>query len=555
VGSQRRSGRLELTWTNKDWRLLAAPDGHYEWLPPEHYRVAEVRLLHDIARIGQTCSASERARDNLLVQGDALAALTSLAELPEFASEYLGQVRLAYLDPPFNTQQAFVQYDDALEHSVWLTMMRDRLELVRRLLAPDGSVWVHCDDSEQAHLRVVMDELFGREAFVATVVWEKRYSRSNDAAISGSHDYLLVYSPNPRHWAAKRNRLPRTEAQARQYRNPDGDPRGPWRAVPFDAPNVRPNLEYPITTPSGKVRYPPAGRCWRMTEDKWREIVNAGLAYFGRDGSGAPAVKEFLGEAGGIVPNTWWPHEETGHSDEAKKEAMAFAGSGSPFATPKPERLLRRIIEIASNPGEVVLDCFLGSGTTAAVAHKLGRRWIGVEWEEQIVRQFCLPRLRQVVSGEDQGGVSAGLHWTGGGGFRVLALAPSMFADDHGRIVLAEWAINGRLAEATAAQLGFAYEPDTPFAGRRGRVRLAVIDGLVNPDVAELLVAALGVDETLVVCGTAVDPAAGEALRVTRPGSRVRKIPSSILREYADRRPWWAADQSPAAAARPGASA
>lgn len=374
--NEQYEGRLELTWTNKHLNLLAHEDGTYEWLPQSDYRVAEVRLLHDVDSVGEVGGDRERASDNLLIRGDALYGLTSLSNLPEFAHEYVGRVKLAYLDPPFNTQQAFAHYDDALEHSVWLTMMRDRLVQIKKLLAKDGSVWVHLDDYEMAYCRAALDEVFGRDCFVSTVVWEKRYSRSNDAALSSSHDYLLVYSPDPKAWGEWRNRLPRSEEQRKQYRNPDDDPRGPWRAVPFDAPNIRENLAYPIKTPFGKIRRPPPGRCWRMTEDKWNEIVAAGLAYFGKDGSGAPSIKQYLADAPGIVPNTWWSHEEAGHNDEAKRELMAMFPGKSPFATPKPERLLERIIEIASNPGDVVLDCFVGSGTTAAVAHKMGRRWI-----------------------------------------------------------------------------------------------------------------------------------------------------------------------------------
>jgi adenine-specific DNA-methyltransferase len=185
-GNPTYQGRLELTWTNKHLRLLAADDGSYEWVSPSDYRVAEVRLLHDAGTVGEV--SLDRAKDNLLIRGDALNALTSLIELPEFAREYVGKVKLAYLDPPFNTQQSFLQYDDALEHSVWLTMMRDRLAQVKTLLAPEGSVWVHCDNSEQAYLKVMMDELFGRENFVEVIVWEKDQGRRNDTDISGVHD-------------------------------------------------------------------------------------------------------------------------------------------------------------------------------------------------------------------------------------------------------------------------------------------------------------------------------------------------------------------------------
>ncbi len=529
-------GRLELTWTNKHLRLLADDNGSYEWVPPSDYRVAEVRLLHNVGAVGEVKGDKLRVQDNLLIRGDALNALNSLVEMPEFAREYVGKVKLVYLDPPFNTQQSFLHYDDALEHSVWLTMMRDRLLHIKTLLSPDGSVWVHCDDSEQAYLRVMMDEVFGRERFVATVVWENRYSRSNDASLSVSHNYLLVYASDPVRWSRLRNRLPRTKDQAKQYSNPDNDPEGPWRAIPWDAPNIRPNLSYPITTPSGRVRHPPPGRCWSRTEDQWMEIVKAGLAYFGKNGDGAPAFKQHLKNASPIVPNTWWSHEDCGHSDEAKKEMISLFPGIASFATPKPERLMYRIIHIATSPGDIVLDCFLGSGTTAAVAQKMGRRWIGIERSVETVNTYAIPRLTKVVEGSDTGGVSELVAWGGSGGFRMLDVAPSMFAEDSGVVVLADWATDGQLAEATAAQLGYDYHSDPPFCGRKGRTRLAVVDGLVNVDVIQLLLRALTEEERLVVCGTAIDPSAREHLRSLRPGSSLRKIPQSILQEYRDQR-------------------
>ncbi len=512
--------------------MLAQEDGSYEWVSPSDYRVAEVRLLHDAGTAGEVGIGRNRVKDNLLIQGDALNALTSLNELPEFEREYVGKVKLVYLDPPFNTQQSFLQYDDALEHSVWLTMMRDRLLQIKQLLSSDGSVWVHCDDSEQGYLRVMMDDTFGREMFVATVVWENRYSRSSDAALSVSHNYLLVYSPDPSKWSKLRNRLPRSSEQEKQYSNSDKDPEGPWRAIPWDAPNLRPNLSYPIVTKAGTVRYPPPGRCWSRTEDQWQDIVDAGLAYFGKSGDGAPAFKQYLKDAAAIVPNTWWSHEETGHSDEAKKEIMALFPGIPAFATPKPERLMHRIIHIATNPGDIVLDCFLGSATTVAVAHKMGRRWVGCEMSESTVNTYVRPRLIKVIEGNDAGGISKMVSWEGGGGFRMLTVAPSMFTEEGGQVFLSDWATNGQLAEVTAAQLHYDYDYDPPFCGRRGRSRLAVIDGLVNESVVRLLLNALPEDERVVVCGTALDVAARDVLRTLRPGSSVRKIPQSILQDY-----------------------
>ena len=231
-------------------------------------------------------------------------------------------------------------------------------------------------------------------------------------------------------------------------------------------------------------------------------------------------------------PDTVWRYRDVGSNRTAKSELQRLFPGVAPFTTPKPERLLQRIVHIASNPGDVVLDCFAGSGTTAAVAQKLGRRWIAVESSRDTVSTFTQPRLEKVVAGADPGGITKDTGWEGGGGFRVLEVGPSMFAESGGRVWLAEWAADGSLGEATAAQLGFGYEPEPPFAGRKGRTRLAVVDGLVNPDVARLLVGALAPEEKLVLCGTAIDPDVTQALRELRPGSRARKIPASILAEY-----------------------
>jgi adenine-specific DNA-methyltransferase len=219
------SGKLELTWTNKHLRLLADEAGGYTWVPPADYRVAEVRLLHDVGEIGQTRAERSRAKDNLLIRGDALNVLTTLCELPEFAREYVGKVKLAYLDPPFNTKQAFDHYDDALEHSVWLTMMRDRLLQIRKLLSPDGSVWVHCDDSEQPYLKVMMDEVMGRDSFLGCVVWKRRNDTRNTAILSANHDYIIVFARDVSR--VQFNLLPRTEEMEARYSNPDNDPRDP----------------------------------------------------------------------------------------------------------------------------------------------------------------------------------------------------------------------------------------------------------------------------------------------------------------------------------------
>ncbi|MGH9026817.1 MAG: site-specific DNA-methyltransferase [Acidimicrobiia bacterium] len=529
------SGRLELTWTNKDMRLLAHEDGRYEWVPASDYRVAETRLLHNVASVGDVGPDPTRASDNLLIRGDALYGLTCLLELPEFARNYAGKVRLCYIDPPFNTGQAFEHYDDALEHSVWLTMMRDRLLQVRRLLSENGSVWLHLDDAEVHRARCVLDEVFGAGNFIATVIWQKIHARNNSAQhFSTDHDYVLVYAKSKDAWV--RNRIDRTALSDKEFWNPDDDPRGPWRRSDLTASHAYSEGKYEVTGPDGDTFKPRENRWWSVSKETFEALRADDRLWWGRTGTSFPFRKRFQSELLGLVPTTIWPHDDVGDNREAKSEITRLFGRDAMFGTPKPERFLHRVMNIASDPGDIVVDCFLGSGTTAAVAHKLGRRWVGIEWSADTVATFALPRLTKVVKGQDVGGVTEAASWSGGGGFRVLDVAPSMFEDDEGRVVLAEWATNGALCEATAAQLGFDFIEEPPFCGRKGRTRLAVVDGLVGEEAIRVLIGALGVDERAVVCGTAIDPAARAVLKELRPGSTMRKIPGSILEEYRQHR-------------------
>jgi len=433
-----------LHWLTRDADIHAATHAPY-------------RLLEE----SRDLSIGDRDTGNMLIQGDNFDALKAL--LPYYA----GKVKCIFIDPPYNTRSAFEHYDDNLEHAQWLAMMYPRLELLRNLLAEDGSIWVSIDDNEGHYLKVIMDEVFGRKNFLVSIPWESRYSRSNDAIFSLSHNHIMVYATSPSLWKNIRNRLPRTEDQAKQYKNPDNDQRGAWRAIPWDAPNIRENLSYPITTPSGKVRLPPSGRHWSRTEDQWLDIVNAGLAYFGKSGDGAPSFKQFLSEAAAIVPNTWWEHEEAGHTDEAKKEISTLFGSDNSFDTPKPERLIQRILHIATNHGDLVLDSFLGSGTTAAVAHKMNRRYIGIEMGDHAMTH-CAPRLRKVIEGE-QGGISEAVGWKGGGGFRFFSLGQPVF-DEAGHIA------QGIRFAPLAAHLWF-IETSFPFSGDAASPLLGIHEG------------------------------------------------------------------------------
>jgi adenine-specific DNA-methyltransferase len=378
---------------------------------------------------GHVFGDATAARNNLLIQGDNLQALKALLPF------YRGQVKCIFIDPPYNTKSAFEHYDDNLEHSQWLSMMLPRLQVLRDLLSEDGSIWVTIDDNEGHYLKVLMDEVFGRGNFVANNVWQKRYSRENRESIGDVHDHLLLYVKSPEKFKAVRNRIPLDEAQAKIYKNPDNpketDPSKRWRGLPMTAQGYRPNQMYVITAPNGKKHIPPEGRCWSTIESEYLKLRNAGRIYWGKDGNAQPSVIRFLSEVEGLVPWTWWNHEEVGHTDEAKKEVMVLFESGDVFGTPKPERLLHRVLHIATNPGDLVLDSFLGSGTTAAVAHKMGRRWIGIEMGEHATTH-CTPRLQKVIDGE-QGGISAAVGWQGGGGFQLLQLGAPLF-DEQGDI-------------------------------------------------------------------------------------------------------------------------
>lgn len=379
------------------------------------------RLLEEIPDLGH----GDRDAGNMLIQGDNLDALKAL--LPFYA----GQVKCIYIDPPYNTRSAFEHYDDSLEHSKWLAMMWPRLELLRDLLSESGAIWVSIDDNEGHYLKVIMDEVFGRTNFIANVIWQKVFSPKNTAKhFSDDHDHILVYAKNSESW--RPNDMPRSDKLNSSYKNPDNDPRGPWTSGDLSARNFYGAGTYSIECPSGRViAGPPNGMYWRVSKEKFLAMNAEARIWWGKDGNNTPRIKRFLNEVKqGVVPQTMWMNSEVGNTQEAKKEVVAIFGSEN-FMTPKPERLLNRIISIGSNPGDLVLDSFLGSGTTAAAAQKMGRRYIGIEMGDQAVTH-CAPRLRKVIEGE-QGGISESINWQGGGGFRFYRLGEPAF-DAEGRI-------------------------------------------------------------------------------------------------------------------------
>ena len=403
---------IQLIWPNKDLLLKASGETSYEWV-----QLTDRRLLKPL-KFEILTAHPLSARTNVLAIGDGLDVLEALT-----AQTVLdGGVRLVYIDPPFNTQVNFRQYDDTMQRSMWLSMMRDRLAALRPLLAEDASIWVHLDDSELHRARAVMDEIFGESAFVASVVWQKKTTRDSRAAFSSNHDTILVYAPSgPKKWKTSRNLLVKDDAQ---LQNRDGDPRGPWSDAPFTAPGYRKAQQYDIVTPTGQALRPPRGRSWYATEQTYVDLLADDRIWFPKGGDGSPRLKLFAHQLRGLVPFTVWGATDTGTNDDAKRHLMTMFPNQEVFDTPKPESLLERIIHIATNPGELVVDIFGGSGTTAAVAHKMRRRWVIAERSTQTVLDFLLPRLQRVVGGSDPGGVTETTAWVGGGDFKIVHVSP-----------------------------------------------------------------------------------------------------------------------------------
>lgn len=604
--------RLQLTWYNKDKALIPTETGKYgyTWVDPSDPRYCETHtlIMDDYVRGAQTAKTdeftySDRAdlepqEDNLLILGESGDVLEALTRVPELAEKYVGKVKLIYIDPPFNTAQTFANYEDNLEHSVWLTMMRDRLLHMKKLLSDEGSIWVHLDDVEVHRMRVLLDEVFGADRFVAEMQWQKTYSPENRSVISHSNDTILVYCINQERFKAVRNLLPRSAAQNLVYENLDDDPRGRWRPSDFTAqynPAENPRIDqvYELTTPTGLQLGPPPGRCWLFTQQRYEELLADNRVWFGASGQGAPQLKRFLSEVmQGRVPTTWWPHEEVGHSQEGKKEILALFPDEQPFSTPKPERLLERIIHIGSSPGDIVLDVFAGSGTTAAVAHKMGRRWVTCELLESTFTTFTRPRLEKVIHDQDPGGITMTLdrtlkstavlperfevkdlqdatkllnaitkedgltrediaainvvkrllatapskkrNWRGGGGFQVAYLSPSCFDYDPAldRVMLTPDATGEVLVASVAANLGFSLlhpDDDVVFDGRRGNSLLKVIEGVATIDEVDRLVEQIQPSETIVLAATVVLDGVREHLRRACKGSQVVAIPDDIF--------------------------
>lgn len=398
-----------------------------------HHRDVPYRLIH----CDKDKSVGDPDAGNLLVQGDNLEALKAL--LPYYA----GKVKCIYIDPPYNTGNEGWVYNDNVNspeikawlgsvvgkeaedlsrHDKWLCMMYPRLRLLKEFLSEDGSIWISIDDNEAHTLKILCDEIFGRTNFIANIVWQKRTSPEARVSLGDAHEDILVYANGSGNISF--NKL---ELNEENFSNPDNDPRGNWASTDFTAQGFRPNQMYEIQLPNGIRIKPPEGRCWANIESVFLKLRNDNRIWFGKSNDARPRVKKFFSELEGKSSWTWWPNNEVGHSQEGKKESISLFGIDA-FATPKPEKLLGRVIKIATNSGDLVLDSFAGSGTTGAVAHKMGRKHISVEMGEH-AHTHIVPRYRKVIEGE-QGGISADFGWQGGGGFRFCALGEPLFDAD-----------------------------------------------------------------------------------------------------------------------------
>ena len=503
--------KLELTWIGKDQRPRLEP------------RV----LVEDPAR---SFHADRKVTDNdqfdnRLIFGDNLLALKALEQ------EFAGKVKCIYIDPPYNTGSAFEHYDDGLEHSLWLSMIRDRLEQLHRLLSPDGSIWVSIDDNECHYLKVLMDEVFGRTNFIANVIWQKVFSPKSTAKyLSDMHDHILVYAKDRERFS--RNLLPRNESHNKAYKNPDNDSRGPWTSGDLSARNPYSAGLYSITTPAGRlIDGPPKGMYWRVSKKKFESLDRDGRIWWGASGDNQPRLKRFLSDVmDGIVPQTMWLHQEVGNTQEAKKEVMAVVpDDATVFQTPKPERLLQRILTIATKEEDWVLDSFAGTGSTGATAHKMGRRWIMCELGEHC-HTHIIPRLKKVIDGDDPGGITEETNWQGGGGFRYFTIAPSLLEKDQ----FDNWIINKKynaelLTQAICKLEGFTYEPSDTVYWQHGHSTESDFIYVTTQNLTRQQIEALSEDvgpnrSLLVFCS---------AYRIRNmdefPNLTLRKIPKAVL--------------------------
>ena len=513
--------KLELTWIGKEIRPRLEPRILLED-PGRSYHAAHRVTDHDLF-------------DNRLIFGDNLLALKALEQ------EFAGRVTCAFIDPPYNTGSAFEHYDDGVEHSLWLSLMRNRLEIIRRLLSERGSLWITIDDNEAHYLKIICDEIFGRFNFVGNAIWQKKYTVANDAKwLSENHDHVLIYAANKESW--RPYRLGRMIGMDARYRNPDNHRKGPWKSTPLYAKRTGTERErqFSFRFKNGIVWSPPRGTSPRFPAETLRRMDENDEIWFGFDGTATPSRKTFLRDlkVPGPPAPTVWLHSDVGNNHEAREEAKSI-NPDDPFETSKPEKLLKRILDLATLPGDLVLDSFAGSGTTGAVAHKMGRRWIMVELGEHC-HTHIIPRLKKVIDGQDPRGVTEATGWAGGGGFRYFRLAPSLLEKDRwGNWVISKQYNAAMLAEALCKLEGFTYAPSETIYWQHGRSTerdfIYVTTQTLSRDQLAALSEEVGDERTLLVYCMAFRGKAGLFANVT-----VKKIPSAIM----DRCEWGRDDYS-----------
>ncbi len=501
--------RLELTWIGKN--------------NPE-YDIANIepRILEERPELSNCTNDSNT--ENMIIHGDNLLALKAL--LPE----YEGKVKCIYIDPPYNTRSAFKDYDDNVEHSTWLALMKPRLELLRMLLAESGAIFITVDDNETHYLKVLCDEIFWRDCFVGSVMWRTTDNSNNDAKqFSVDHNYLLVYSKQSGWLTRKASSLEKRG----HFKNPDNDPRGPWfDGNPLNSPKPRPNLTYDIVAPDGNVIKPPANG-WRWSKETLQEKIDMGEIRFTSDHSGIRR-RTYLADMKGLPPSSLWDDlEETGHNRQAKYELKTLFPHlpvSDLFATPKPESLIRKVLDVSTEEGDIVLDSLLGSGTTAAVAHKMKRSYIGIDMGEKAYT-YVHHRLKKVIDGNDGLKLSEALNWKGGGAYKFYELAPSFIVkDEFGNPVIDDFYNDTKLIKAMCKLMNFTFAPSSSEYWKHGTGQdknyLYVTTQLLTGAMIQQIAARLGADESLIICPKKFEPGADKIdRRIT-----IKKIPQSVLK-------------------------
>jgi len=505
--------KLELSWVGKEKRPKLEP----------RILVGDAdKSYHARQRVSQ-----DDIFDNRLIFGDNLLALKALEQ------EFAGKVKCVFIDPPYNTGSAFAHYDDGLEHSIWLGLMRDRLEIIKRLLKDEGSLWITIDDNEAHYLKVLCDEVFGRTEFLANIVWQSKDTPGNNSTgLAQTHNHILAYR---RSSAFRPNLLDRNEKQISNYKNPDNDPNGPWLGTPLTRAEHRDRDYYPLRNLAGREVLPPKGSSWRRPPAKLQQLQTEGRIYWGKDGNAEfPVEKKYLSEVKeGVVNQTWWPYDFAGSTRNASAELKGIFDGAKVFDTPKPEKLLYRILELATSADDLVLDSFAGSGTTGAVAHKMGRRWIMVELGDHC-HTHIIPRLKKVIDGEDKGGITEAVGWKGGGGFRYYRLAPTLIVQDRwGNPVINPEYNAAQLAEALAKLEGFTYAPSETRWWQHGhsseRDFIYVTTQNLSAEQLQALAEEVGAEQSLLICCAAFRGISVSAASERWPNLTLKKIPKMVL--------------------------